>query len=176
MDKRRFNRTPQNLGKYSVIQPVIDRLMRHSVGTDSVDGCWEWTGQRDDHGYGRIKLTVNGTKKGAFVHRAAYAQFNPEWDGKSKVLHRCDNPPCWNRAHLFAGTHADNMRDMKNKGRGNNQGVNGERNPNAILTWEKVRCMRADFASGLRREVICDKFSIPRYLLGQVLRKESWKE
>jgi hypothetical protein len=77
-------------------------------------GCWEWQGRRDRWGYGRITVTHRRIS----VHRLAASVFlGFEITSTLHVLHRCDNPPCFNPEHLFSGTHADNMRDRIEKHR-----------------------------------------------------------
>lgn len=77
------------------------------------DECVEWQGARTK-GYGH-RIVDNKQK---YVHREAWVQANGEIPDGLDVLHRCDNPPCYNPRHLFLGTHADNMRDMIEKERG----------------------------------------------------------
>lgn len=77
------------------------------------DGCWEWLGRPDRRGYG--EFTTGGKKVRA--HRFSYHLFVGD-PGALFVLHRCDNPLCVRPDHLFLGTHADNMADMRAKGRG----------------------------------------------------------
>jgi hypothetical protein len=77
--------------------------------------CWEWGGARNTSGYGWFRFGPDRTPTGA--HRVAYELSNgPIPDGLA-VLHRCDNPPCVNPAHLFLGTNQDNVTDKVNKGR-----------------------------------------------------------
>jgi len=76
-------------------------------------GCWEWTACVDSTGYGVIRYLGAGRK----AHRVAYETMVAAIPKGMCVCHRCDNPRCCNPAHLFLGTHADNMRDMTAKGR-----------------------------------------------------------
>ena len=94
------------------------------------DECWPWLGRLDSDGYGMFGQSEK-------AHRAAYEdQVGPIPRGLF-VLHRCDNRPCCNGAHLFPGTQQDNLADMRAKGRQATL-------IHAKLTPEQVRKIRAD--------------------------------
>jgi hypothetical protein len=76
-------------------------------------GCWEWVGKArsNEGGYGSIRYLGRQWVISRLVWTLV-AGTPPDF-----VLHRCDNPPCFNPAHLFLGTHTDNMQDASRKGR-----------------------------------------------------------
>lgn len=77
--------------------------------------CWPWMGAKERKGYGHISCTAGQVR----AHRAAWALVSPDppLTKDVHVLHRCDNPPCCNPAHLWTGTNQDNVNDCKGKGR-----------------------------------------------------------
>ncbi len=75
--------------------------------------CWLWTAGTNDTGYGNFWIKCWPYKS----HRIAYFIHHGVDPGDKCVCHTCDNPRCMNPAHLFLGTHKDNMADCVKKGR-----------------------------------------------------------
>jgi hypothetical protein len=114
------------------------RFQRYQIVSDT--GCYGWSGNADDNGYGRLSVNSRIT----LAHRYAWELATGETLSPEELIcHVCDNPPCTRvddegfyevagvllprRGHLFKGTDGDNMRDMTIKGR--HVGATGWRKP-----------------------------------------------
>ena len=114
------------------------------------DDCWDWTASRSRTGYGRFGLG----NLVMLANRASWFFANGPIPPGMHVLHRCDNPGYVRPGHLFLGTQAENMADMKAKGRAKNNGCSGISNPNAKLTEADVLKIRALVASGSKQSEV----------------------
>lgn len=168
------------------------------VQKGAIDACWHWTGGTFKSGYGRFNMAGKSMK----AHRLAL-EFSSGLSAPAGmfVCHRCDNPICCNPAHLFVGTHADNMADMVAKGRS----LSGERSPkrlrpetcargerhgsrtqperiprggkhyNARLSSSDVDSIRREYeAGGVRQVDLAAKYGVAQTHISAMIRGVKW--
>ena len=133
-------------------------------------GCWLWTGGKNPDGYGQAKRAG----KSFLAHRAAYLLSNRYLCNVDCILHKCDNPACCNPDHLVAGSHADNMADMRSKGR--RLGIAArDQNGRAKLNGELVACIRERRANGVCLKELASAYGVGMSTISRVCRGENWK-
>lgn len=127
------------------------------------DECWPWIGSRFKNGYGCYRRN--------YAHRKAYElQHGPIPEG-AHICHRCDNPPCVNGAHLYAGDPATNARDASVRGRN----YHGVRHRCSKLNPDDVRAIRARLDAGETQKDIARDYPVHRVTIGVLARGRTWK-
>ena len=155
-------------------------------------GCWTWTGYVNGL-YGRMGLT---SRKSMYAHRFSYElHYGPIPDGLF-VCHKCDNPLCVNPAHLFLGTHQDNMDDRNTKGRQAHGDKSRPKNPSrgeqhhsktrpwtvnrgervgsARLTVTDVYAIRELIRQGVRKVRIAERFGVDPSTIADIAARRTW--
>lgn len=138
------------------------------------NGCWLWTGAKSAGRGGAFygSVAYRG-RAGTKPHRLMFALTFPEVNITSlQINHKCDNSLCINPDHLYAGTHADNMRDKKLRGRSHK--MPGEANPKAKLTNADIRQVRIERARGRTCMDIAADYGMHYSTIAKILNGKLW--
>ena len=132
--------------------------------------CMEWTGTRNERGYGGLRVDGRLVK----AHRFAYElTCGPIPDGLD-VLHSCDNPPCCNPAHLSVGDAVRNADEMVSRGRhGGGYGKRGDDHHQHILTPEDVQYIREN-PECMTVSALARKFNVARATVRAARDRKTW--
>jgi len=143
-------------------------MIRQALAAPSDGQCIPWQHSRDKDGYGRV---IAGDRTVAVHRLACEAKHGPAPDGLPHALHSCGNGNigCFNPHHLKWGTHAQNMRDMVASGKSKP----GELNPNARITEQQVREIRANAGIVHKRDLAL-KFGIAPRTVAKIQAREMW--
>lgn len=109
------------MGAWRRIRPGehFDAYFWEQIQQGATDECWPWTRSLRNGMHG--STTRNGRKE--WAHRVAYELVYGPIPAGMVVRHSCDNGRCCNPTHLLIGTQADNLADMRQRGRANMTGL-----------------------------------------------------
>ncbi len=89
------------------------------------------------------------------------------------VCHKCDVRNCVNPLHLYVGTHTDNMRDKRVRGRASR--LRGSSNPSSVMSECDVVTVKKMLANGVRGTEIAKRFGVSPSAICLINRGKKWK-
>jgi len=138
------------------------------VDKNTSNGCWEWLASRDKLGYGRFRFEGENRK----ASRVAWILTGHELLKDREICHKCDNTGCVNPDHLWLGTHTENMRDSKQKGRAVNPPIHrGPTHHFAVLTDKQITKIKSLYATGeYTYQALGDFYGVSKVSIGNYIK------
>lgn len=140
-------------------------LFYAKVDTDGPNGCHIWRAAKNTGGYGQFRDNRIGRTYQA--HRFAWIQKYGAIPAGMLVLHKCHNPACVNPDHLYIGTHADNMADMKAAQRQ----AKGVTNTKTKLTDQQVVLIRQQAATHTQTE-LAQLYDVSQAQINRIIKRK----
>ena len=136
-------------------RPLEDRFWE-KVDKREPGECWVWLACTVK-GYGQIWQSGRQLK----AHRVSWELHHGPIPDGMLVCHTCDNKPCVNPAHLFLGTHSDNMKDAARKGHILPPPIRrGKSNGNAKLNDRQALDIYSRIQNGETKSALAREFGI----------------
>lgn len=147
------------------------------VSKPSADECWEWTGSRNNTGYGTVAWGGNvytAHRVAAWLQGMVASPARPlNSRDPTHVLHSCDNRPCCNPKHFFLGSYADNQKDAYTKGR--RRQPKGQKHANAKLSDDQALSIRNEYAAGAVQTALAEKYGVSQVAVSLIVRGKTYK-
>ena len=151
------------MAKLKTLSDLLGRCVR------APSGCLEFSGCRNKQGYGGVRFGGKVRK----AHRVSYTLSKGTIPEGFDICHKCDNPPCCNPDHLWAGPTIENIHDMEQKGRGKHPiGSNHKRSKLVESDIELVFYLRR---AGMGLQKLANFFQVGQTTMGHVLSRDTWK-
>jgi hypothetical protein len=154
---------------------MLDELRKKVFASTELqpNGCWLWTGQCSDEGYGFFQYN----KKRYQVRRVVHEIFIGPLESTDKVLTICTTKLCINYRHIMKGSQktSGELRVMHNRS------PRGGKNGRSKLTPDMVREIRAECArrreAGLRsiHADIARDYGVDKTTIRDIERRKIWR-
>lgn len=155
---------PVGAGEFKLLHRCVNpfniEFLKAMTETDS-NGCWNWIGTRCTDGYGMVSFF--GKRYG--THRVSYFVEHGAFPDPLLVLHVCDNAPCINPEHLYAGTHKQNAIDA----------VRRSNKADIRLSEREVSEIRRLYSHGKTSQLaIANSFAVTQPHISRITRHITW--
>ena len=165
---------------YELIKSKEKKFWQFVQRVPGKNACWPWRGWKPKTiPYGRFCLGP----RSIIAHRMALAlKLGRLVNGMA--CHKCGNPACCRRAHLYEGDAAKNAADRDRHGRtarGKDRTrperrARGEQSGMSKLTDRAVSTIRTLYATGDWRQVdLAERFRVTQVTISLVTRRKIWR-